>query len=57
MALAMQWIKEGKYAVQWTRLSCRNSKDNQTRLQLFALACNLGNFLRRLAVPRSAKHF
>ncbi len=32
-----QWIKEGKYAVKWTRLSCRNLKDNQARLQLFAL--------------------
>ncbi len=40
---AEQWIKEGKYAVKWTRLSCRNFKDNQTRLQLFALAYNLGN--------------
>jgi hypothetical protein len=31
--------------------------DNQVRLQLFALAYNLGNFLRRLALPRSAKHW
>ncbi len=54
---AEQWIKEGKYAVKWTRLSCRNFKDNQARLQLFALAYNLGNFLRRLALPRSAKHW
>ncbi|MCH8881691.1 MAG: IS1380 family transposase [Planctomycetes bacterium] len=54
---AEQWIKEGKYAVKWTRLSCRNFKDNQTRLQLFALAYNLGNFLRRLALPRSVKHW
>ncbi len=52
---AEQWIKEGKYAVKWTRLSCRNFRDNQTRLQLFALAYNLGNFLRRLALPRSVK--
>ncbi len=37
-ATAEQWIKEGKYAVKWTRLSCRNFKDNQTWLQLFALA-------------------
>jgi len=46
---AEQWIKEGKNAVKWTKLSCRTFKDNQTRLQLFALAYNLGNFLRRLA--------
>ncbi len=54
---AEQWIKEGKYAVKWTRLSCRDFKDNQVRLQLFALAYNLGNFLRRLALPRSVKHW
>ncbi len=54
---AEQWIKEGKYAVKWTRLSCRNFRDNQVRLQLFALAYNLGNFLRRLALPRSMKHW
>jgi len=29
--------------------------DNQVRLQLFALAYNLGNFLRRLALPKSVK--
>jgi len=54
---AEQWIKEGKYAVKWTRLSCRDFKDNQVRLQLFALAYNLGNFLRRLALPRSVQHW
>ena len=27
------------------------------RLQLFGLAYNLGNFLRRLALPRSVKHW
>ena len=54
---AEQWIKEGKYAVKWTRLSCRSFKNNQTRLQLFALAYTLGNFLRRLALPRSVKHW
>jgi len=52
-----QRIKEGKYAVKWTRLSCHNFKDNQARLQLFALAYNLGNFLRRLALARSVKHW
>jgi hypothetical protein len=54
---AEQWLKEGKYAVKWTRLSCRNFRDNQARLQLFALAYNLGNFLRRLALPRSVRHW
>jgi len=54
---AEQWIKEGKNAVKWTKLSCHDFVDNQVRLQLFALAYNLGNFLRRLALPRSVKHW
>jgi hypothetical protein len=54
---AEQWIKEGKNAVKWTKLSCHDFKDNQVRLQLFALAYNLGNFLRRLVLPRSVKHW
>lgn len=33
------------------RLSCHESKDNAVRLALFVLAYNLGNFLRRLALP------
>jgi hypothetical protein len=31
--------------------------DNQLWLQLFALAYNLGNFLRRLALPKAVKHW
>jgi hypothetical protein len=54
---AEQWIKEGKNAVKWTRLSCHDFVDNQVRLQLFVLAYNLGNFLRRLALPNRVKHW
>jgi hypothetical protein len=54
---AEQWIKEGKNAIKWTRLSCRRFKDNQVRLQPFALAYNLGNFLRQMALPRKVKHW
>jgi hypothetical protein len=54
---AEQCIKEGKLALNWTRLSCHDFADNQVRLQLFALAYNLGNFLRRLALPRGVKHW
>ena len=54
---AEQWIKEGKNAVKWTKLSCRTFKDNQARLQLFVLAYNLGNFLRRLALPKPVRHW
>lgn len=52
-----QWIKEGKHALNWTRLSCHDFVDNQVRLQLFALAYNLGNFLRRLALPDGVSHW
>jgi len=55
--LAEQWIKEGKNALKWTRLSCHDFDDNQVRLQLFALAYNLGNFLRRLALPVYVSHW
>ena len=48
---AGQWIKEGKNAIRWTRLSCRKFRHNAVRLQLHALAYNLGNFMRTLAVP------
>ena len=54
---AEQCIKEGKLALNWTRLSCHDFVDNQVRLQLFALAYNLSNFLRRLALPTSVKHW
>jgi len=54
---AEQWIKEGKYALNWTRLSCHDFDDNQVRLQLFALAYNLGNFLRRLALPKKVREW
>jgi hypothetical protein len=50
-----QWIKEGKGAINWTRLSCRSFAANAVRLQLHALAYNLGNFLRTLATPEPIK--
>ena len=50
-----QWIKEGKGAIRWTRLSCRTIAANAVRLQLHALAYNLGNFLRTLATPEPIK--
>ena len=50
---AEQWIKEGKGAIRWTRLSCRTFATNAVRLQLHALAYNLGNFMRTLAMPKT----
>ncbi len=35
---AEQWIKEGKGAIEGTRLSCRSFNANMVRLQLHALA-------------------
>jgi hypothetical protein len=50
-----QWIKERKGAIKWTRLSCRSFAANAVRLQLHALAYNLGNFMRTLAIPKGAE--
>jgi hypothetical protein len=43
------WIKEGKGAIRWTRLSCRSFANNAVRLPLHALAYDLGNFPCTLA--------
>jgi hypothetical protein len=50
-----QWIKEGKGAIKWTRLSCRTFAANAVRLQLHVLAYNLGNCMRTLAMPKTAE--
>jgi hypothetical protein len=39
----------------WTRLSCCSFAAHVVRLQLHALAYNLGNFLRTLATPEPIK--
>jgi hypothetical protein len=54
--LCEQHIKEGKGALSWTRLSCTRYATNQVRLALFVLAYNLGNFLRRFALPAKISH-
>ncbi len=55
--LCEQYIKEGKGALSWTRLSCSRFISNQVRLALFILAYNLGNFLRRFALPAKISHW
>ncbi|HEX74854.1 MAG TPA: hypothetical protein G4N93_06920 [Dehalococcoidia bacterium] len=53
---AEQWIKEGRYALNWTRLSCHRFVANKVRFQLFVLAYNLGNPSRegrRLCLPEA----
>jgi hypothetical protein len=52
-----QFIKEGKNAIKWTRLSCRKFRHNEVRLQLHALAYNLANFMRTLALPKEVEHW
>src|SRR6478672_5432240 len=52
-----QYIKEGKNAIKWTRLSCRTFVANAVRLQLHALAYNLGNFMRTLAMPKTVERW
>jgi len=52
-----QWIKEGKNAMKWTRLSCCSFAANAVRLQLHALAYNLANFMRTLALPEAVAHW
>jgi hypothetical protein len=47
-----RFIKEGKHAIAWTRLSCSRFIPNRVRLSLFILAYNLANFLRRFALPK-----
>ncbi len=54
---AAQYIKEGKNASLWTRLSCRKFRDNAVRLQLHALAYNLANFMRTLALLKEVEHW
>jgi hypothetical protein len=39
---AEQWIKEGKAATHWTRLSCHRFRANEVRLLLGGIAYNLG---------------
>jgi len=54
---AEQWIKEGKNAIKWTRLSCFSFAANAVRLQLHALAYNLANFMRTLALSEAVKQW
>jgi Transposase DDE domain group 1 len=54
---AEQHIKEGKNAIRWTRLSCHAFRHNAVRLQLHALAYNLANFLRTLALPEEVEQW
>jgi Transposase DDE domain group 1 len=51
------WCRRCDYAMShtWTRLSCHSFATNAVRLQLHVLAYNLGNFMRTLAMPKTAE--
>ena len=48
---------KGKLTLCWTRLSCHAFRHNAVRLQLHALAYNLANFMRTLALPKEVEHW
>ena len=54
---AEQYIKEGKNAINWTRLSCLKFRNNAVRPQVHALAYNVANFMRTLALPKEVEHW
>ena len=54
---AEHWIKEGKNAMKWTRLSCCSFVAYAVQIQLHALAYNLANFMRTLALPEAVAHW
>ncbi len=48
-----QWIKEGKLAVSWTRLSCHRFRGNELRLWLSVIPTLSG----RLALPERIRNW
>ena len=52
-----QYIREGKNASTWTRLSCRRFAANAVRLQLHAQAYNFVNFLHTVTLPEAVSHW
>ncbi len=38
-------------------MSCRKFRDNAVRLQFYALAYNLANLMRTLALPKEVEHW
>ena len=54
---AEQHIKEGKSAVPLGAAVLPAFRHNAVRLQLHALAYNLANFMRTLALPEEAEHW
>jgi hypothetical protein len=47
---AERWVREGKWAVKRTRLSCHRLRSNEVRLWLSVITYNLTNLWRRLVL-------
>ena len=54
---AEQWIKEGKYALNWTRLSGQRFVPNQVRLGSVCFGLQPGQFSATSGLPRRIKHW
>ncbi len=52
---AEPWIENGKVTIKWAWRSCRSFAANAVGLRRHALADNLGNFMRALAMPQAAE--
>ncbi len=57
VAMTARFRQMDKNALKWTRLSCGKFRNNEVRLQLHALAYNLANFMRTLALPKEVEHW
>lgn len=53
--MAERWIKDGKNALTWTRLSCRRFRNDEVRFQLHALAYSASNVMRTLALRKAVE--
>jgi hypothetical protein len=53
---AEQWIKKGKYPIEWSQLHCRKFRHIEVRLQLYPRAYNLVIFVRILALLKDVEH-
>ena len=53
---AEQWIKEGKQAAHWTRLSCHRFRANEVRLQLSVTGLHPREPLAAAGAPEADRH-
>ena len=51
-----QWIKGGKYELNWTRLSCKLYVSNLLKFCLLVVTYKLDYFLRWLVIQDKIKH-